>query len=172
MINGASIIIGLIILFAGGEVTLRGSVALARALGVSTAVIGLTVIGFGTSAPELVVTLRATLSGQPDIGVGNVVGSNIANILLVMGIGAVVCPLACEARAVRRDGTMMLIVTFLLVLLALNGQVGSLEGALMVSALASFLGWSYFKDVHHNNAAGELHRREAGESGDVPIGAV
>ena len=170
MIDGASVVIGLIILFAGGEATLRGAVSLARMLGVSTAMIGLTVVGFGTSAPELVVTLRASLGGQPDIGVGNIVGSNIANILLVMGIGAVVHPLVCEARAVRRDGTMMLAVGVILVLLALNGRVGTVEGGVMVVALASFLAWSYVQDRRHQSAAGELHSREADEPGDLPIG--
>ena len=170
MIDAASVVIGLIILFAGGEATLRGAVSLARLLGVSTAMIGLTVVGFGTSAPELVVTLRASLGGQPDIGVGNVVGSNIANILLVMGIGAVVYPLTCEARAIWRDATMMLAVGILLVVLALNGNVGAVEGGFMVVALASFLGWSYIQDRRHQSATGDLHSREADQTGELPIG--
>ncbi len=170
MIDAVSILIGLIILFAGGEATLRGAVSLARLLGVSTAMIGLTVVGFGTSAPELVVTLRASLGGHPDIGVGNVVGSNIANILLVMGVGALIYPLTCEARAIWRNATMMLIVAILLVLLALNGRVGSIEGGLMVVALCSFLGWSYVRDRRHQSAAGDLHSRELDQTGDLPIG--
>ena len=170
MIDSASIVIGLIILFVGGEATLRGAVSLARTLGVSTAMIGLVVVGFGTSAPELVVTLRASLSGQPDIGVGNVVGSNIANILLVMGIGAIIYPLTCEARAIRRDGTMMLGVSILLVALALNGRVGTIEGGFMVAALVCFLGWSYVKDRRHQSASSELHSREADEPDELPLG--
>jgi cation:H+ antiporter len=169
MIDSAAIAVGLIILFAGGEATLRGSVSLAKTLGVSAAMIGLVVVGFGTSAPELVVTLRASLGGQPDIGVGNVVGSNIANILLVIGIGAIVYPLTCEARAIRRTGTMMLGVSILLVALALNGRVGAIEGGFMVAALICFLAWSYVRDRRHQTASAKLHSREADEPGDLPL---
>ena len=82
--------IGLIVLVVGGELTLRGAIGLARLLGVSTAIIGLTVMGFGTSAPELVVTVRAVLTDNVDIAVGNAVGSNIANSLLILGVGALI----------------------------------------------------------------------------------
>ena len=172
MIDSVYIAIGLIILFVGGEATLRGAVSLARTLGVSAAMIGLVVVGFGTSAPELVVTLRASLGGQPDIGVGNVVGSNIANLLLVMGIGAVVYPLTCEARAIRRDGTMMLGVGILLVALALSGRIGPIEGSIMVATLVSFLSWSYVQDRRHQNALAEHHSYEADEPGDLTLGVV
>ena len=172
MIDSVYIAIGLIILFVGGEATLRGAVSLARTLGVSAAMIGLVVVGFGTSAPELVVTLRASLGGQPDIGVGNVVGSNIANLLLVMGIGAVVYPLTCEARAIRRDGTMMLGVGILLVALGLSGRIGPIEGSIMVATLVIFLSWSYVQDRRHQNALAEHHSYEADEPGDLPLGVV
>jgi len=170
MIDSVYIAIGLIILFVGGEATLRGAVSLARTLGVSAAMIGLIVVGFGTSAPELVVTLRASLGGQPDIGVGNIVGSNIANLLLVMGIGAVIYPLTCEARAIRRDGTMMLGAGILLVALALHGRVGPIEGSIMAATLVSFLSWSYVQDRRHQNALAKHHSYEADEPDDLPLG--
>ena len=101
-------VLGLGILLVGGELTLRGAIGLAKLLGVSAAMIGLTVVAFGTSAPELVVSLEATLDGSPDIAIGNVIGSNIANILLVLGVGALIAPLICDPGAVRRDGTAMM----------------------------------------------------------------
>ncbi len=97
------LVLGLILLIFGGELALRGAIGLARSMRVSTAVIGLTVMGFGTSAPELIVTIQAVLSGNADIAVGNAIGSNIANTLLILGTGALIWPLACDPRSVRRD---------------------------------------------------------------------
>ena len=94
--------IGLILLFFGAEVMIRGAVSLARALNISPHVIGLTVIAFGTSAPELFVSLKAALSGVPGIAIGNVIGSNFANILLMIGTVGVVTPMLCSGRHLRR----------------------------------------------------------------------
>ena len=102
------LVLGFILLILGGEFALRGTVGLARFMGVSPAIIGLTVMGIGTSAPELVVTVQSVLAGNADIAVGNAIGSNIANTLLILGMGALVRPLSCDPRAVRHDGTMML----------------------------------------------------------------
>ncbi|MEL0019017.1 MAG: hypothetical protein VW709_04030, partial [Rickettsiales bacterium] len=86
---------GLIILGVAGEATLRGAVGLAKRFDISPAVIGLTVVGFGTSLPELVVCVEAAIGGKPDLAIGNIVGSNIANILLILGLGALIFPLTC-----------------------------------------------------------------------------
>ncbi len=99
---------GLALLFLGGEMLVRGSVGLARRLGVSPLLIGLVVVGFGTSTPELIVSLGAALQGRTDIAVGNVVGSNIANILLILGIAALIYPIHCPTQVVYRDGLAML----------------------------------------------------------------
>lgn len=160
--------LGLVILLLGGEATLRGAIGLARLLGVSPAMIGLTVIAFGTSAPELTVSLNAALAGQPDIAIGNVVGSNIANILMVLGIGALITPLVCNPLAVRRDAMAMLAALVVLVLLGLTGEIFAWHGVLMVAALVAYIGWTYRVDRRTNNPAAELHAREAEETTGVP----
>src|SRR6056297_4139319 len=99
---------GLLLLLAGGEALVRGSVGVATRLGISPLVIGLTLVGFGTSTPELVASLEAAMLGSPGIAVGNIVGSNIANILLILGISAVILPLATTRRAFARDGTVLI----------------------------------------------------------------
>jgi len=142
--------LGLIVLFVGGEATLRGAIGLAQALCVTPAVIGLTVVGFGTSAPELVVTVKAALAGTPDLAIGNVVGSNIANILLILGVGGLIYPLACEPRAVKRDGLMMLFAIGLLCVLGTMGVIVRWHGIVMLILLATFIIGSYMHDRRLN----------------------
>ncbi len=134
------LIAGLVLLILGGEFALRGAIGLARLMNVSTAIIGLTVLGFGTSAPELVVAIRAILTGNVDIAVGNAVGSNIANTLLILGAGALIRPLICDPRAVRRDGGVMLAAMVLLCGLGMAGTIAAWHGAGMLLALFTFLG--------------------------------
>ena len=106
-----SVVAGLVLLFLGAEVMIRGAVALSRGLKVSPHVIGLTVIAFGTSAPELFVSMKAALSGAPAIAVGNVVGSNLANILLMIGTVGVIAPIACASPNLRREGAALVAAT-------------------------------------------------------------
>lgn len=127
---------GLVYLLLGGDVLVRGAVSLARKYHVSPMVIALTVVAFGTSLPELVVVLKAALSGYPGLVFGNVVGSNIANILLVAGAAAVVYPLTHGEHSVRRDSFVMIGATILLILLSLNGRLGRVEGLTLLVALA------------------------------------
>ena len=98
---------GVVLLLGGGEALVKGSVSVATRLGVSPLLIGLTLVGFGTSTPELVACLEAALIGAPAIAIGNIVGSNIANILLILGISAVMLPLATTREAFRRDGAVL-----------------------------------------------------------------
>ena len=93
MLYGLSLLAGIVLLFLGGESLIRGAVAGAKRMGVSPLLTGLVVVGFGTSAPELVVSVDAAIREQPDIAVGNIVGSNIGNILLILGLCAVICPM-------------------------------------------------------------------------------
>ena len=109
LVDFGLVALGLTGLIFGGDLLVRGAVALARAFGISPMVIGLTVVGFGTSLPELLTSLKAALAGSPGIAVGNVVGSNIANILLILGIAAVVQPIAVQRSVLMRDGPAMLI---------------------------------------------------------------
>lgn len=160
--------LGLGVLLLGGEATLRGAIGLARLLGVSPAMIGLTVVAFGTSAPELVVSLDATMSGAPAIAIGNVVGSNIANIMLILGVGALIAPLVCDPLAVRRDATAMLASLLLLVGLGFSGRILPWQGTLMVMALIAYVLWSYRSDRSNGTPVSDLHAREAEETTGVP----
>jgi cation:H+ antiporter len=133
------LLIGLVLLFAGGEGLVRGAVALAARLGMSPLLIGLTVVGFGTSMPELVVSLKAAFAGSPDIAVGNVVGSNTANILLILGVAAVIYPIPTNIPGIRRDLFVMLGVAIATLGLGYMGAVDRWTGAAMVVALVAFL---------------------------------
>lgn len=135
---------GLIGLILGGEYLVRGAVALAQKWGVSPLVIGLTIVGFGTSMPEMVTSLQAAWIGAPGIAVGNVVGSNIANILLILGVAAVMAPIAVAPQTFRRDSTALIIATGLCLAVVMIGQIGLLGGAVFLVALAVYL-WIAFK---------------------------
>jgi len=126
---------GLVYLLLGGDVLVRGAVALARKYHVSPMVIALTVVAFGTSLPELVVVVQAALTGYPGLVFGNVVGSNIANILMVAGAAAIVYPLTYGEHSVKRDSIVMIAATVLLILLSANGTLGRVEGLVLLVAL-------------------------------------
>lgn len=162
---------GLVLLFAGGEMLVRGAAALARRLGVPPLLIGLTVVGFGTSAPELLVSLEAALRAQPDLAMGNVVGSNIANILLILGASALIHPILVPATGIRRDALAVLAATLLLPALALNGTIDAWQGGAMVALLAGYIAWSYHTDLQARNGGAELHLHEAEELGAAPLPA-
>ena len=129
---------GLVYLLFGGDVLVRGAVSLARRYHVSPMVIALTVVAFGTSLPELVVVVQAALTGYPGLVFGNVVGSNIANVLLVAGVAALVYPLTYGEHSVRRDSLVMIGATILLILLSWNGVVGRVEGTILLAGLVGF----------------------------------
>ena len=131
--------LGLVGLFFGGEFLVRGASSIARRFGISPLVIGLTIVGFGTSAPELLVSVNAAMAGQPAIAIGNVLGSNIANILLILGVSAVIAPLIIPARRLARDLAFMLLATGAIWVMLLDGLVTRLEGGLLIAGLAVFL---------------------------------
>jgi cation:H+ antiporter len=130
---------GLVLLVTGGELLVRGASGLARAIGLSPLVVGLTVVSFATSAPELAVTVGAAVSGSPGLAVGNVVGSNIANILLVLGLSALVLPLTVRSRLVRLDVPVMIALSVAFYLMALDGTISTLDGALLLAALLAYV---------------------------------
>ena len=130
---------GLVLLVAGGELLVRGAVQVASGLGVSPLVIGLTLVGFGTSTPELVTSVQAALSGAPGIAYGNIVGSNIANILLIGGLSAVLFPIAVTSATLQRDGVVMLAVAVVFAAIAAMTVPGILIGAILVAALALYI---------------------------------
>jgi cation:H+ antiporter len=130
---------GLVLLFAGGELLVRGSVRLAAGLGISPLVIGLTVVGFGTSTPELVTSVQAALRDTPGIAIGNIVGSNIANILLIVGLSALVFPIAIDSRGLKRDGTIMLAVAVVFAALSAVMPLGRGIGLALLAALGIYV---------------------------------
>lgn len=147
---------GLLFLFVGGELLVRGAQALASRLGVSPLVIGLTVVAFGTSMPELVVSLDAALAGSSDISLGNVVGSNIANIALILGLAALIHPVRVEGKIARLDAPLVAAVTLLLLLLLVDGILGRWEGALFVTGLLLYLGLTLWQESRRERSGEEL----------------
>lgn len=139
LIDTALVGLGLVLLFFGGDLLVRGAVALAARLCVPPLLIGLTIVGFGTSMPELLVSLNAAFAGLPDIAVGNVVGSNTANILLILGLALLVAPLPTRLPGIGRDLIVMLASAVLLALVAMGGRVAGWHGLLFLALLAAYL---------------------------------
>jgi cation:H+ antiporter len=132
------LVLGLVLLVAGAELLVRGASRLAAAWGIPPLIIGLTVVAFGTSAPELAVSLQAAAAGTADIALGNVVGSNIFNVLFILGVSALVAPLVVTAQLVRLDVPVMILVSILLFALALDGSIGRLDGALLFGGIVAY----------------------------------
>jgi cation:H+ antiporter len=134
--------LGLLLLYVGAEALVHGSAALARRIGLSPLVIGLTVVAFGTSTPELAVSVKAALSGMGDITLGNVIGSNIANIALVIGAAALVHPIEVHAQAVRWDIPVVIAASLLTLTFAWSGHISRLEGGILLAGLIAYLVYS------------------------------
>lgn len=159
---------GLIGLIIGGELLVRGSVSAARSFGISPLVIGLTLVGFGTSSPELVASLQAALSGAPDIAVGNVVGSNIGNILLILGLTALMAPVVVHPASFRRDGAMVMAATLMCLGVVLAGDIGRLVGLAFLATLVAYLAFTLISERRAQiSAAAEMYAAEA----DIPAPA-
>jgi cation:H+ antiporter len=135
------IILGLIALVVGGEILVRGATSIALKFKITPFVVGMTVVAFGTSAPELLVSLSAALDGSPDISIGNVVGSNIANIALVLGATALVYPIRVSKTSLSVDWTMLMLASLLFYFFILNLKLEWYEGIIFVSILATFTIW-------------------------------
>ncbi len=137
------LVAGLIGLFLGGEALVRGSVGIARRMAIPPLLIGLTVVGFGTSTPELLVSVDAAWRGVPDIALGNIIGSNIANILLIVGLSALVWPIRVMGATLRRDTAVMVAAALVLVPMFAMAQMGRVSGSVLVAGLAGYLIWAY-----------------------------
>ena len=148
---------GLALLFVSGKFLVDSSVAISRRLRIPRMIIGLTVVAFGTSAPELLVSLQAAFSGYPEIAIGNVVGSNISNILLVLAITALIFPIPVPKSSVKRDWPIMMAVSVLLYIFAMNGWISRLEGVIFVSLLGLYILFS----VIRSRGAERMVEREA-----------
>jgi cation:H+ antiporter len=152
MITIAQLVGGFILLLFGAEYLVRGAVSLARRLKVSPMLIGLTIVAYGTTAPELVVSLEAALGGRPGIAVGNVIGSNIANILLILGASAAISPIVIKPGAIYRDSAVMLGSALLFAALALSGTIARWQGVLMFAALVVFSIYAYLSESRRGAA--------------------
>lgn len=147
------LVAGLLLLVGGGEVLVRGATSLARIARISPLVIGLTVVAFGTSAPELFVVVQSTLTGNADVGVGNVVGSNIFNILFIVGLSALITPLLVSRQLITRDVPLMIVASVLLFGLGRDGILGRLDGGILFAILLGYLYWSITKSRQESKAA-------------------
>ena len=132
---------GLAFLVGGGELLVGGASKLAAAVRISPLVIGLTVVAFGTSAPELAVSVLAAFNGNPDLAVGNVVGSNVFNVLFILGLSALIIPLVVGSEFVRRDVPIMIGVSVLFLLLSLDGRIGRADGIFLFTGILIYTWW-------------------------------
>lgn len=135
------VVLGLGLLIAGGEGLIRGALALATRFGTTPILAGVVVLGFGTSLPELLVSVDAVIARQPDIALGNVIGSNLGNVLLILGVSAVIAPLAVAPGTLLRDGSVMLGLTVMVVLMTFGGSLARLDGAVLIACLLGYLAW-------------------------------
>jgi cation:H+ antiporter len=139
LLDSGRILLGLVLLVAGGELLVRGASGLATRIGMSSLVVGLTVVAFATSAPELAVTLGAVMGGEPGLAVGNVVGSNIANVLMILGSSAIILPLLVKVQLVRIDIPFMAALSILFLLLAIDGGFSRVDGLILMVLLVLYI---------------------------------
>ncbi|MGA8890201.1 MAG: hypothetical protein WB493_01445, partial [Anaeromyxobacteraceae bacterium] len=136
---------GLAVLTAGAEALVRGASRLALLAGVSPLVVGLTVVAYGTSTPELVVSIGAGLEGNPDIALGNVVGSNVFNVLFILGAAGLVSPLLVARQLVRLEVPIMIGASLVAWAMAADGRIGKVDGALLTAGIVAYTGWSIWR---------------------------
>lgn len=165
------LIFGLVLLIVGAEVLIRASVKLGKVMGVSSLVIGMTVVAFGTSAPEVAVSSQAILSGQSDIAFGNIIGSNIFNILFILGISALLRELTVKARMIWVDTLVMIGVAVLFYLLALDGNISFGDGAIMLAGLVLYTIFTIKMSRKENKAVHEEYGKEFGPNSGIRNGS-
>jgi cation:H+ antiporter len=163
---------GLVILVFGAELLVRGAARLAAGLGIPALVIGLTVVAFGTSAPELAVSIKSAFAGQADIALGNVVGSNIFNVLFILGLAALITPLVVSQQLVRLDVPLMIAVSVLVLLLGLDGHLGRLDGALLFGGLIGYTLFLVRQSRRESAAVQAEYAQEYGTPGPPDRSAV
>ncbi len=137
------VIVGLIGLGLGGNLLIKGASRLAQALGISSLIIGLTIVALSTSAPELIVSLDAAINASSDVALGNVIGSNIANIGLVLAIAALISPIALKWNLLRREIIVVVSASLMMLVFALDGEIGQLDGIVLVASFLAYVGFVY-----------------------------
>jgi cation:H+ antiporter len=156
------LIAGLVLLVAGAEVLVRGAAKLAAQFGIPPLVIGLTVVAFGTSAPETAVSVQSALNGSGDLAIGNVIGSNIANVLLILGITALVAPLIVSRQLIRLDVPIMIGASLITFGLARDGELSRLDGALLLGGVLAYTGFLIYNARKDKGADDDEFAREFG----------
>ncbi len=154
------ILVGLALLIAGGESLVRGAAGLAAAARISPLVIGLTVVAFGTSAPEFAVTLQAAVLGQAELALGNVVGSNIFNVLFILGLSSLIVPLTVAAQLIWWDVPLMVVASVLLLLLGLDGTIGRWDGVPLLAGLVAYTAWAVFQSRRESRDVEDEYARQ------------
>ena len=162
--------LGLVLLLGSGEFLVRGAVGVARALGVSPLFIGLTLVGFGTSAPELVASLIAASRGAPGIAVGNVVGSNSANVLLILGVTAMISAVPVSRQAFHRDAVALAAASLVALLVALVGRLDAWGGIVMIGTLVAYITVTYRAEKKSHSAEAVIHEGESALHTPRPAG--
>jgi cation:H+ antiporter len=171
-------LLGLVFLIIGAEALVRGASRLAAYAGISPLVVGLTVVAFGTSSPELAVSIKAALSDQANIALGNVVGSNIFNVLFILGISAIIIPLVVAQTLVRVDVPLMIMVSILLLLFSLDGVLSRLDGMLFVSGLLAYISFLIYQSRRESQAVETEYvqafgvKKEAGQAWLLNVGFI
>ncbi|AQQ05512.1 MULTISPECIES: calcium/sodium antiporter [Stappiaceae] len=161
---------GLVVLIIAGDVLVRGSVGIAQRLGIPNLVIGLTIVAFGTSAPELVISLKAALEGAGGIAIGNVVGSNIANVLLVLGMPALIAATPCGETGATRNALFMVAVTIVFMALCFFTPIGLTAGLILLALLGVFLAASTMMAQKHRKEQKAIAAASAGAAAaDIPM---
>lgn len=158
-------IIGLIFLAGGAELLVRGASRLAVALGISPLIVGLTIVAYCTSAPELAVSVMSAMSGQSDLAVGNVIGSNIFNVLFILGVSSLLVPLIVNAQLIRFDVPVMLAVSIVMYVLALDGVISQTDGALLFVGMVLYTAYLIYFSRQEKNLVQEEYREAYGENG-------
>lgn len=162
------LIIGIALLTTGGELLIRGSLSAATSLKISPLLSGLIIVGFGTSSPELAVSVDAAINLRADIAMGNVVGSNIGNILLILGMCALIKPLAVRPLALSRDALTVVLSSVLLLVLVGGSSLVRIDAIILVIALLTYLFWAYYSERNVDSLSAQLHKAEGTEVTGTP----
>jgi cation:H+ antiporter len=167
------LILGLVVLTVGAEILVKNASRLAVNMGISPLVVGLTVVAFGTSAPELVVSLHASMTGKEEVAIGNVIGSNIFNILFILGISAIIVPLKVSQQLIRFDVPLMVGLSVLVWLMSWNGKIGRVDGLILTAGLIAYTVWSIVQSRREQSEVISEYEREYGVKAKVtPLGML
>jgi len=156
-----SALVGLLLLALGGDALVRGAVGVAKKLRISPLLTGLVLVGFGTSLPELVTSMNAAFRGSPDLAVGNVIGSNLVNTLLILGIAAIISPINADPKLFKRDAPMLVLATLACVFFGWIGYYSRITGFAFIFVLVAYIIYAYRSEVASNDASATMHQKKA-----------